>query len=172
MKLQLACILTGSSLLLTHSSFAVPILYLQERAGQYIDWEWSDGSGSGTFTSTTPISSAWVALSFPFPSGVSDTFYGQWEEDSNINSTILHRNHVYITPGSTLNSGVFNANSDWPHGGGPLTPLGDPIDSYNNLYQVVFRDGPDHENVADSGSSSLLLAGGIGALICVRRRLR
>lgn len=151
---------------------AVPVLTLTERNGQYIDWSWSDGSGSGTFASTS--SDEWKNLEFVLPLAVAEDFWGTWEEDFP-----GQRNHVFITPKRDSSGalvpdvGVFNANSDWPHSGGGLTPLGGAISSYTGkLYQVIFNDGPDHINVLpDGGSMGWMLFMSLGGMVLVRRRM-
>jgi hypothetical protein len=172
MKQLFASTLVGAGLLHAVSVSAVPILTLQERQGQFIDWTWSDGSGSGTFVATSPTSGAWFALDFPLPSSISENFYGEWEEDSP-----NQRNHVFITPkldpsnAPIPNVGLFYANSDWPDFNGGLAPLGTALDSDHGLYQVIFLDGPDHVLfVSDMGGSGWLLAGSLGAMTLIRRR--
>lgn len=171
MKLLLASAWIGAGLLVATPAGAVPVLTLSEHNGQFIDWSWSDGSGSGTFNSTS--SDEWKNLEFVLPLAVAEDFWGMWEEDFP-----NQRNHVFITPkrdpsGAIVpNVGIFNANSDWPHSGGGLTPLGSPISSYTGgLYQVIFNDGPDHVlSVSDGGSMGLMLCASLGSVALVRRR--
>jgi hypothetical protein len=168
-----ALTLIAATFLSSLSVNALPLLTLTERTGQYIDWSWSDGSGFGTFVSTS--SDEWKDLDFTLPSAIAEEFYGQWEEDNSLN----HRNHVYIKPkrdttGALIpNVGVFNANSDWLHTSGGLTPLGVALTSYSaGYYQVVFFDGPDHvAHVPDAASTGWLMLSSVGLVAACRRRV-
>lgn len=166
-----ALTIIAATLLGSLSANALPVLTLKEHDGQYIDWSWSDGSGSGTFVSTA--NDEWKNLDFTLPSSIAEDFYGQWEEDDNAG----HRNHVFITPkrdstGALIpDVGLFNANSDWQHFSGGLTPLGVALTSYTaGNYQVVYFDGPDHPiTVPDLGSTGWLTLSSIGMISAYRR---
>ncbi len=158
--------LIGATLFSVVSANALPILTLTERNDKNLDWSWSDGTGSGTFT--TAIADTWHGFTIPLPSGVTDSFYGRWEEDFP-----GHRNDVYLPFSGTAGFGTLYVTSDLVDLSPSLAALGSALDSYKSVYQIIFKDLGDHiVSTPDAGSAQLLLASSLGALAFLRRSIK
>lgn len=159
-----ALALIGVTLCSLASANALPILTLTERNDKNLDWSWSDGTGSGTFTTLT--ADWWNGFTIPLPSGVTDNFYGRWEEDF-----AGYRNDVYLPFSGTAGFGTLYVTSDLVDHSASLAALGSALDSDKGVYQIIFKDFGDHiVTTPDAGSAHVLLMSAFGTLALLRRR--
>lgn len=163
--------------------FSPPTLTLIEYCDT-LSWSWDNGLGNGTLTKEPPMpndvfggsAEHWDAHSIPLPPGpdpfIHDPFVGIWVEPENPQLV-----NVFVLTGFGLPDGGIAdvvSDADYPKKSNDPDPIADGAGqlSEHGTYLVRFHDNGDAVPCPDSGSSILLLAGGLGWLLLCRIGVR